>query len=67
MVTYRCDLFKTAGYGKGDNRYSQSGQVTLKNAEGEEIDKEWKNYCVIDDSSKFAVAVYNETLRNEVS
>ncbi len=25
MVTYRCDLFKAAGYGKGDNRYSQSG------------------------------------------
>ena len=22
------------------------------------IDKEWKNYCVVDDSSKFAAAVY---------
>ena len=58
MVTYRCDLFKNAGYGKGDNIYSKSGMQTLKNAEGEEIDREWKNYCVVDDSSKFAAAVY---------
>ena len=67
MVTYRCDLFKDAGYGKGDNIYSKSGMQTLRNAEGEEIDKEWKNYCVVDDSSKFAAAVYNETLTNIVS
>ena len=56
MVTYRCDLFKDAGYGKGDNIYSKSGMQTLKNTESEEIDKEWKNYCVVDDSS--AVPVY---------
>ena len=43
-------------YGKGDNIYSKSGMQILKNAEGEEIDKEWKNYCVVDDSS--AVPVY---------
>ena len=66
MVTYRCDLFKDAGYGKGDNRYSQSGQVTLKNAEGEEIDKEWKNYCVVDDSSKFAAAIYYHYINKDI-
>lgn len=41
MVAYRCDLFKNAGYGKGDNIYSKSGMQKLKNAEGEEIDKEF--------------------------
>ena len=66
MVTYRCDLFKDAGYGKGDNIYSKSGMQTLKNAEGEEIDKEWKNYCVVDDSSKFAAAVYYHYINKEV-
>ena len=66
MVTYRCDLFKDAGYGKGDNIYSKSGMQTLKNAEGEEIDKEWKNYCVVDDSSKFAAAVYYHYINKEI-
>jgi hypothetical protein len=66
MAIYRCDLFKDAGYGKGDNIYSKSGMETLKNAEGEEIDKEWKNYCVIDDSSKFAAAVYYHYINKEV-
>ena len=66
MVTYRCDLFKNAGYGKGDNIYSKSGMQKLKNAEGEEIDKEWKNYCVIDDSSKFAAAVYYHYINKEI-
>ena len=66
MVTYRCDLFKNAGYGKGDNIYSKSGMQTLKNAEGEEIDREWKNYCVVDDSSKFAAAVYYHYINKEI-
>ena len=66
MVTYRCDLFKNAGYGKGDNIYSKSGMQKLKNAEGEEIDKEWKNYCVVDDSSKFAAAVYYHYINKEI-
>ena len=66
MVTYRCDLFKNAGYGKGDNIYSKSGMQKLENAEGEEIDKEWKNYCVIDDSSKFAAAVYYHYINKEI-
>lgn len=66
MATYRCDLFKDAGYGKGDNIYSKSGMETLRNAEGEEIDKEWKNYCVIDDSSKFAAAVYYHYINKEI-
>ena len=66
MVTYRCDLFKDAGYGKGDNVYSKSGLQALKNAEGEEIDKEWKNYCVVDDSSKFAAAVYYHYINKEI-
>ena len=66
MVTYKCDLFKDAGYGKGDNIYAKSGQVVLKNAEGEEIDKEWKNYCVVDDSSKFAAAVYYHYINKEI-
>lgn len=66
MAIYRCDLFKDAGYGKGDNIYSKSGMETLKNAEGEEIGKEWKNYCVIDDSSKFAAAVYYHYINKEI-
>ena len=66
MAIYRCDLFKDAGYGKGDNIYSKSGMETLRNAEGEEIDKEWKNYCVIDDSSKFAAAVYYHYINKEI-
>ena len=66
MAIYRCDLFKDAGYGKGDNIYSKSGMGTLRNAEGEEIDKEWKNYCMIDDSSKFAAAVYYHYINKEI-
>ena len=66
MVTYRCDLFKNAGYGKGDSIYSKTGMQILKNTEGEEIDKEWKNYCVIDDSSKFAAAVYYHYINKEI-
>ena len=66
MVTYRCDLFKDAGYGKGDNIYSKSALQALKNSEGEEIDKEWKNYCVVDDSSKFAAAVYYHYINKEI-
>ena len=66
MVTYRCYLFKNAGYGKGDSIYSKTGMQILKNAEGEEIDKEWKNYCVVDDSSKFAAAVYYHYINKEI-
>ena len=66
MVTYRCDLFKNAGYGKGDNIYSKSGMQKLKNAEGEEIEREWKNYCVVDDSSKFAAVVYYHYINKEI-
>ncbi len=66
MVVYQCDLFKGAGYGKGNNIYTKSGQVNLKNSENEEIDKEWKNYCVIDDSSKFAAAVYYHYINKEI-
>ena len=63
LVTYRCDLFKNANYGKGTFQ-------KLKNAEDELIDEEYKNYCVIDDCSKFAAAVYyhyinKELLKNE--
>ena len=66
MVTYRCYLFKNAGYGKGDSIYSKTGMQILKNAEGEEIDREWKNYCVVDDSSKFAAAVYYHYINKEL-
>ena len=38
----------------------------LKNAEGEEIDRERKNYCVVDDSSKFAAAVYYHYINKEI-
>ena len=63
LVTYKCDLFKNANYGKGTFQ-------KLKNAEDELIDEEYKNYCVIDDCSKFAAAVYyhyinKELLKNE--
>lgn len=66
MALYKCDLFKNAGYGKGNNIYSKTGMVTLKNAENEEIDNEWKNYCVVDDSSKFAAAVYYHYINKEI-
>lgn len=66
MVLYRCDLFKDAGYGKGDNIYSKTGMQTIKNAEGEELFNEWKNYCVVDDSSKFAAAVYYHYINKEI-
>ena len=66
MVLYKCDLFKNAGYGKGNNIYTKSGMVTLQNSEKEEIDKEWKNYCVVDDSSKFAAAVYYHYINKEI-
>ena len=56
MVAYRCDLFKNAGYGKGNTKDTKIHMQTLKNPEGEEIFQEYKNYCVIDDSS--AVPVY---------
>ena len=56
MVAYRCDLFKDAGYGKGNTDDTKIHMQTLKNPEGEEIFQEYKNYCVIDDSS--AVPVY---------
>ena len=49
-----------------DNIYSKSGMQKLKNAEGEEIDREWKNYCVVDDSSKFAAAVYYHYINKEI-
>ena len=63
LVTYKCDLFKNANYGKGTFQ-------RLRNAEGELIDEEYKNYCVVDDCSKFAAAVYyhyinKELLKNE--
>ena len=38
----------------------------LKNAESEEMDREWKNYCVVDDSSKFAAAVYYHYINKEI-
>ena len=66
MVLYRCDLFKDANYGKGNNEYTTSGMQTILNAEGEEIFKEWKNYCVVDDSSKFAAAVYYHYINKEI-
>lgn len=56
MVVYRCDFFKNLAYGKGNTEYSKTGLQIIKNTEGEEIFKEYKNYCVIDDSS--AVPVY---------
>ena len=49
-----------------DNIYSKSGMQKLKNAEGEEIDREWKNYCVIYDSSKFAASVYYHYINKEI-
>ena len=66
MVAYRCDLFKDAGYGKGNTDDTKIHMQTLKNAESEEIFKEWKNYCVIDDSSKFATAVYYHYINKEI-
>ena len=47
-------------------KFSKTGMQILKNAEGEEIDREWKNYCVVDDSSKFAVAVYYHYINKEI-
>ena len=58
MVVYQCDLFKDAGYGYGNNKYTMNDLQTLRNAEKEPIFREYKNYCVVDDSSKFAAAVY---------
>ena len=66
MVAYYCDLFKDAGYGKGNSIYSKSGLQTFKNAEKEEINTGWKNYFVIDDSSKFAAAVYYHYINKEI-
>lgn len=66
MVAYKCELFKNASYGKGNNIYSKTGMQILKNSEGEEIFREWKNYCVIDDSSKFAAAVYYHYINKEI-
>ena len=66
MVLYRCDLFKDAGYGKGNNIYSKTGMQIIKNAEGEELFNEWKNYCVADDSSKFAATVYYHYINKEI-
>ena len=66
MVAYRCDLFKDAGYGKGNTDDTKIHMQTLKNPEGEEIFKEYKNYCVIDDSSKFAAAVYYHYINKEI-
>ncbi len=66
LVIYRCDLFKKLNYGYGNNKYSKSGKQALKNAEGEIIDEEWKNYCVIDDCSKFAAAVYYHYINKEI-
>ena len=66
MVAYRCDLFKDAGYGKGNTDDTKMHMQTIKNPEGEEIFKEYKNYCVIDDSSKFAAAVYYHYINKEI-
>ena len=66
MVTYRCDLFKDAGYGKGTNDDTKKYMQTIKNPEGEEIFKEYKNYCVVDDSSKFAAAVFYHYINKEI-
>ena len=66
MVAYRCDLFKDAGYGKGNTDDTKIHMQTLKNPEGEEIFQEYKNYCVIDDSSKFAAAVYYHYINKEI-
>ena len=66
MVTYRCDLFKDAGYGKGKDDDTKKYMQTIKNPEGEEIFKEYKNYCVVDDSSKFAAAVFYHYINKEI-
>ena len=66
MVAYRCDLFKDAGYGKGNTVDTKIHMQTIKNPEGEEIFKEYKNYCVVDDSSKFAAAVYYHYINKEI-
>lgn len=66
MVAYCCDLFKDAGYGKGNTDDTKMHMQTIKNPEGEEIFKEYKNYCVIDDSSKFAAAVYYHYINKEI-
>ena len=66
MVAYRCDLFKDADYGKGNTKNTKINMQTIKNPEGEEIFQEYKNYCVIDDSSKFAAAVYYHYINKEI-
>ena len=66
MAAYRCDLFKDAGYGKGNTEDTKMHMQTLKNPEGEEIFQEYKNYCVIDDSSKFAAAVFYHYINKEI-
>ena len=66
LVTYVCELFKNLRYGLGDNKYSKSGRQILKNSSGEEVAREWKNYCVVDDCSKFAAAVYYHYINKEI-
>ena len=66
MVVYQCDLFKDAGYGYGNNKYTMNDLQTLRNAEKEPIFREYKNYCVVDDSSKFAAAVYYHYINKEI-
>ena len=66
MVIYRCDLFKDACYGKGKNDDTKNHMQIIKNPEGEEILREYKNYCVVDDSSKFAAAVYYHYINKEI-
>ena len=66
MVVYQCDLFKDAGYGYGNNKYTMNDLQTLRNAEKEPIFREYKNYCVVDDSSKFAAAVFYHYINKEI-
>ena len=66
LVTYKCDLFRNLNYGYGDNKYSKSNKQSLKNADNIIIDQEWKNYCVVDDCSKFAAAVYYHYINKEI-
>lgn len=66
MVIYRCELFRNALYGKGSDDDTKKWQRTLKTKDRVEVATEWKNYCVLDDCSKFATAVYYHYINKEI-